>query len=164
MNTGHPDLSEQTLKQRPSQEPVSGSENLRCIDELLEARLRRCSELKTPGEFSHRKDPMRLWGLPPGILPGSHSKHWGKSPCASGREEEKGNILKCSRVLCSQGLPSGESTEPEPNRIGCCQSLSDLVKGNIQLRLTLTILFHLRGENENLRSTCEVHSPEAEAH
>ena len=79
-------------------------------------------------------------------------------------ERRKKEILKYARVLCLQGLPSGEGTEAEPNMIGCCQSLSDLVEGNIQLRPTLTIMSHLRRENENLRNTWEVHSPETEAH
>lgn len=70
-------------------------------------------------------------------------------------------MLKYGRARCSsQGLSSGENSEAEPNMLGYYRSLSDLGKGDIQLQATLTILSHLRGENQNLRNTCHVHSPE----
>lgn len=73
-------------------------------------------------------------------------------------------ILKQVSMLCasSQGLPSGETHQPEPNLLSVFPELPDLGEGKYQLQPNLTVLPTWGAEK--LRGALEGHSPEAQAH
>lgn len=87
----------------------------------------------------------------------------GKSLPASGSVEERNHFEISQSTLFLTRPALRKDWLPQPNLLGCSQSLADLGKGNNQLWLIYTILSHLRGR-QKLRNTCVIHSPEAQAH
>lgn len=63
--------------------------------------------------------------------------------------------------VLNRSLPSREIILSEPNQQGFYQSLPDLGKGNAQIQPALPV--SLKGEWEDLRSTCEGPSPGTQA-
>lgn len=111
---------------KPAQEPAVGKGNW---NELFEAQWGQLWELTTPGN-SVMGLPWScdlLWVLSPRAPPHPHSDYQRKIPRCFRRWEEGRDIWKYMRAFCSssQGLPSGENVQPEPDLLGLHKSLPD---------------------------------------